>query len=86
MRGALPGPGNIQSIPALTQLEHGFSLLHRTFRRRHVTQDLGLRCEFDIEEVRAGSVGVAAAEFASPLTLFVGDGSGLEEGRWSVIM
>lgn len=35
----------MQSIPALTQLEHGSLLLHRTLRRRHVTQLRGLRLE-----------------------------------------
>lgn len=37
-RGARPGGGKIQSIPALTQLEHGVRLLQRTLRRRQVTQ------------------------------------------------
>lgn len=38
LRGARPGGGNTQSIPALTQLEQGERLLQRTFRRRQVTQ------------------------------------------------
>lgn len=42
-RGARPGPGKIQSIPARTQLAQGDSLLHRTFRRRQVTQLRGFR-------------------------------------------
>ncbi len=43
LRGALPGAGKTHSIPALTQLAHGFSLLHRTLRRRHVTQLRGFK-------------------------------------------
>jgi len=31
-------------MPALTQFAHGSCLLHRTLRRRHVTQLRGLRC------------------------------------------
>lgn len=37
------------SIPALTQLAHGFSLLHLTFLLRHVTHDRGLRWEVEVE-------------------------------------
>jgi hypothetical protein len=42
LRGARPGPGNIHSIFARAQLEHGCFLSHLTLRLRHVMQDLGL--------------------------------------------
>lgn len=38
LRGARPGGGKTQSMPARTQFEHGDRLLHRTFRRRQVIQ------------------------------------------------
>lgn len=38
LRGARPGGGKMQSVPALTQLEQGERLLQRTLRRRQVTQ------------------------------------------------
>jgi hypothetical protein len=38
LRGARPGGGKTQSMPALTQLEQGERLLQRTLRRRQVTQ------------------------------------------------
>ena len=37
-RGARPGPGKTQSIPAFTQLLQGFCLSQRTFLLLHVTQ------------------------------------------------
>lgn len=50
----------MHSIPARTQLEHGFSLLHRTFLLRQVTQDRGLRPEAeDVDAERAGLEGDA---------------------------
>lgn len=53
----------MQSIPALTQFEHGSRLLHRTFRRRQVTQLRGLRREsgFVFVVVVVGSFGEAPA-------------------------
>ena len=44
----------MHSIPALVQLEHGFSLLHLTFRLLQVTQLRGFRCEVLVELDRAG--------------------------------
>ena len=39
--GARPGRGNMHSIPALLQLEHGCFLSHLTFLFLHVVHDLG---------------------------------------------
>ena len=41
--GALPGPGNTHSIPALLQLIHGCRLSQRTFLFLQVTHDLGFK-------------------------------------------
>jgi hypothetical protein len=46
LRFTVPAP---TSMPALTQLAHGFSLLHLTFLLRHVTHDRGLRWEVGVE-------------------------------------
>lgn len=44
----------MHSIPARVQFEHGFSLLHRTFRLLQVTQLRGFRCAVLVEFDRAG--------------------------------
>lgn len=64
---------------ARTQLEHGFSLLHLTFRLRHVTQERGLRpLAEDVEADRAGFAGEALAPELDRL------GDSLRRVRWSL--
>lgn len=61
---ALSGAGKIHCTLALAQLEHGYCLLHRTLRRRHITHDRGFNAGL------AGSVDDAVIE---------GSDEGLEE-------
>jgi hypothetical protein len=78
-RGARPGPGKTHSIAALTQLAHGFSLLHLTLRRRHVTQLRGFK---------RGAVAVfvvAASALPSPFT-GAAEGAEGDEGAASSIV
>lgn len=64
LRGARPGGGKIQSIPALTQFEQGVRLLQRTLRRRQVIQLRELELEFELELESVVSVGAERAGVA----------------------
>lgn len=49
-RGARPGDGYTHSIFAFMQFVHFGFLSHFTLRLRHVTQERGLRLEFEFGE------------------------------------
>ena len=70
--GALPGPGNTHSTPALLQFEQGCLLSHRTFLFLQVVHDLEFNGDgeapFECGEGLLWLVGVAVGEGPLPLS------------------
>lgn len=65
-RGARPGGGKTQSMPAFVQFEHGDRLLHRTLRRRQVTQLRELEVGSTVVRVfKIGELSLSGERFSS---------------------
>ena len=68
--GALPGGGNLHSMPALVQFEHGCLLSHPTFRFLQVVHDLGFVEGVQVVEVAVGdAVSVSGVSILESATL-----------------